>query len=127
MIFEFLFGDILALIPITLGSILCGFVWWCTYRAKRHGWTTQTRILSLRRTRNFIPILTLSGLVGTVYSLIQTLAYMAAYEGDVSVVMPEVIARFAPALSSTLWGIIGAATSIALVEFGLQKLGDDNV
>lgn len=127
MIFDLLFGDVLALVPIAMGLLLCGFILWCSYYAKKWSWTVSTRIICLRRSRNFIPILTLSGLFGTVFSLIRTLSFMADHEGDFSLVMPDIIARFAPALSSTFWGIIGAAIAIALVEFGLHRLGDENV
>ncbi len=127
MITRLFFGNWTSIVPLAIGFVICiCSIWllhhvWPIGSARGVGWAIKKRIACLHRLRSLVPILPLSGLFGTIYSLIMTLDFMAKAD-NVSEALPDVIARFAPALSSTLWGIIGAVTAIVIIELGLHQL-----
>jgi biopolymer transport protein ExbB/TolQ len=121
-----LFGGWTTLIPIFLTLVGVGFVFWVGSFAHRSGWTVKKRIGWLYRLRNLIPMLPLSGLFGTIWSLIDTLSFMDQQGSGASADISKIVTRFAPALSSTLWGILGAFVLIVLAELSLHQLEEDD-
>ena len=112
------------IIPLVISVVIIVFALWVSQFAYRVGWAVSKRIAWLSRLRGLIPILPLAGLFGTVVSLIVTLSFMGENAAQISQIMPEVIRKFAPALTSTMWGISGAFVSIIIIELGLHKLED---
>lgn len=121
-----LFGGWTTLIPIflTVGGLV--FVIWIGHFAHRAGWTIRKRVSWLYRLRNLIPMLPLSGLFGTIWSLIDTLSFMGQQGSGASADISKIFTRFAPALSSTLWGILGAFVLTVLAELSLHQLEEDD-
>lgn len=115
-------AGVLWLIPFILGSIIC--VWGgCIYLVPhtRFNWTRQRRIHYLWMGRSVIPVLPLSGILGTVWGLMDTLLFM----GDKSagaLEMTDVVGKFAVALNTTFWGVIFSLVAIFIYEIQISQM-----
>lgn len=89
--------------------------------SRKRGRPVAARIRDVRFCRRLVPGLPLLGLLGTVWGLIDTLRFMGANEQS-SANVAQIVARFAPALSSTLWGIIGALVCMVFFESLIHSL-----
>lgn len=123
-----LFLPLLTALPIFLGLLLCGAAFWlCSGRARARGITVAERMRILRRLRALVTLLPLSGLLGTMASLMNTLAFMGRQAENLNEQMGEVLSRFAPALSSTLYGVLFAMIAIGVIEYSLHVLEGSDV
>lgn len=111
------------LLPLMLGTVLCVWALWLqSDAAKRRGMTVADRVRVLRRLRSSITLLPLSGLLGTMWSLMRTLGFMGEQAEHLTAHMGEVLSRFAPALSSTFLGVGFAMAAIVVIEISLHHL-----
>ncbi len=116
---DFLFSGGLWLVPVVVGVML---ILWRFGSTSLPGLPRRTRLRSLYFGRSLIPVLPLLGIFGTVWGLMETIGYMATADLTASGTMGEVMSRFATALNTTFWGVVGAAANIVLYEMALAPL-----
>ncbi len=123
---QYLFHGIMWVIPLGLFGflllILASAVFF-PYMARRK----RLRLLYLGRA--LIPLLPLSGILGTVWGLIETIGFMAGADLASPGALSETMTRFATALNTTFWGIVGAGISIFLYETSItprEAVEDEN-
>ncbi|MBT3380490.1 MAG: hypothetical protein HN742_10765 [Lentisphaerae bacterium] len=121
--FKLLFSGWTVFLPIlaTLALLLRG-QYLGGRRSRQQGRSVALRIRDARFCRRLVPGLPLLGLLGTVWGLIDTLQFMGTSGKQMAQGMPAIVARFAPALSSTLWGIIGALICMVFFESLIHNL-----
>ena len=121
-----------SLLPLVVAAAILVRAWWLMNSTS--GWgaiksrvSVSDRIIRLSFLRKFIPLLPLTGVFGTVWALVKTLSFMAEQSRKMNIAdaLPDVLAKFSPALLSTAVGVIGAVVCIVVVEFGLHSLGED--
>ena len=126
-------GNWTSLVPMFVAlSIIVRALWLrdklgSKWGAKNARMSWPKRIIAMDLLRRFIPLLPLTGIFGTIWALVKTLAFMAeqSKKMNISDALPDVLARFAPALFSTAVGVVGAVICIIIVEFGLNHLEAD--
>ena len=118
-------GPISLLPVIATAALLSRGAYLASRFARARGRSKSQRLKRLRFCRNLIPVLPLLGLMGTVLGLVQTLVYMGESNLGSQDDIGAIIIRFAPALGSTFWGIVGAVICIILFESFIHSLEDD--
>jgi biopolymer transport protein ExbB/TolQ len=105
-----------------MGHRLILGLWYIAYvHGKQRDWRRTRRIRALVLGRALIPVLPLSGIGGTVWGLIKTLAFMGG-QPDGKIDMPGVVARFSVALNTTFWGVVFAVLALVLYQTALSQL-----
>ena len=119
-----LFNGYLWIVPVSLGLALTAV--WCAayYVGKQRDWKVAKRTRLLRTGRALIQVLPLSGVLGTVWGLINTLSFMGT-QANGKMDMPKVVERFAVALNTTLWGVLFACLTLVLYQVALSELEGD--
>jgi len=72
--------------------------------------------------RTLVVLLPLLGIFGTVWGLIDTISYLGSADLSDPSAMPAILDRFATALNTTFWGVLGAVINIALYEPAIASL-----
>ena len=122
-----------SLLPMFIASIILFRAAWLTdaggvkWGATKNRMHIDERIAHLNLLRRFIPLLPLAGILGTVVALVKTLLFMAEQSRKMNIAdaLPDVLAKFAPALFSTAVGVVGAGVCIVVIELSLHRLGAD--
>ena len=115
-----------SLLPVFAAAILLGRAYYLGGdHSRKRGMTQAQRLRRLRFCRSMVPVLPLLGIMGTVVGLVRTLSYMGSMVLGASGAMTGVIHRFAPALASTFWGVVGAISCIVLIESTIHAAEDD--
>ena len=116
----FLFEGVFWLLPAGLGVVLVG-LWYVAYViGRKREWDPLARSKALRLGRSLIPLLPLSGILGTVCGLTNTLSFMAEQAGG-KIDIAQVAQRFSVALNTTIWGLGFALVGLALYETAIAK------
>lgn len=94
--------------------------------ARVRGKTTAQRLKELRYCRNLVPVLPLLGLMGTVLGLVDTLGSLSGTALQSTQGIGKITAKFAPALISTFWGVVGAIACLIFLETCIHSLEEED-
>lgn len=117
-----MFAGRLWILPFGIGLVL--IIWWFyEYFIRKQKCSISSRLEHLRLGRNLIPILPLSGILGTVFGLMNTLLLMAKqYGSGQGMDLPVVVSSFGTALNTTFWGVMFALICMFLYELAIVEL-----
>lgn len=110
-------------IPLIVGYYFFHAIWFKEKKMRKEGIPLHERLENVKMINDRISVIPLTGLLGTVVGLIQTLYYMADNYSNLNQVMGGVFERFAPALESTLIAIVTAAVLVFVSTRKIKALG----
>lgn len=94
--------------------------------SRAHGRTTAHRIKGLRYCRSLVAGLPLLGIMGTVLGLMDTLGSLGNTELQSAQGIGKITEKFAPALASTFWGVVGAIVCLIFLETCIHSLEEES-
>ena len=118
------FLEPLNLLPFLACLGFFGHLWYCKSYLTQRFTPANMRLKSLVRGQALIPILPLTGLIGTIWGLMQTLSYMGEVGNDLANQVGDVLLKFAPCLTTTVIGIAGSITFLFLYNIAINQLED---